>query len=105
MSKESVKNFFIKVEQDETVKKNFLASIEGIKPENQNEAAEKIIQTAKAEGFEFNAEEFFEVRAELISTAKSKAELSDKDLSAVSGGVNNTLAVPDLLHRVYEEAG
>ena len=89
MSKENVKKFFIKVEQDETVRKNFLASIEGIKPENQNEAAEKIIQTAKAAGFEFNTEDLFEARAELIDAANSNQELSDEALNSVSGGNNN----------------
>lgn len=90
MSKESVKNFFIKVEHDETLKKNFLASIEGIKPENQNEAAEKIIQTAKAAGFDFNAKDLFEARAELIDTANSNRELSNEDLNSVSGGDSTT---------------
>ena len=89
MSKENVKNFFGKVEQDETVRKNFLAAMESIKPETQNEAAEKIIQTAKAAGFNFNAEELFEARAELSDIANSNPELSDKQLGAVSGGVTD----------------
>ncbi len=92
MSKENVKKFFIKVEQDETVRKNFLASMAGIKPEAQNETVEKIIQTAKAEGFEFNAEELFEARAELIDAASSNTELSDENLNCVSGGIKSTLA-------------
>lgn len=90
MSKENVKKFFVRVEQDETVRKNFLASMESIKPETQNEAAEKIIKTAKAAGFNFNAEELFEARAELIDAVNSNPELSDKDLSSVSGGINYT---------------
>lgn len=57
--------------------------MQSAKPETQNEAAEKIIRTAKAAGFDFSAEELFEARAELADTANSNPELSDKDLSAV----------------------
>lgn len=89
MSKETVKNFFVKVEQDETLRNSFLAAIKSIKPENQNEVAEKIIQTAKTAGFDFSAEELFEARAELVDAANSNPELSDKDLGAVSGGITD----------------
>jgi len=102
MSKENVKKFFIKVEQDETVKKNLLTVLEGIKPEMQNEAVEKIIQTAKDAGFEFDARELFEVRAELIDTANSNPELFDKNLDIVSGGYSHTIC--DKLSKVYEGA-
>lgn len=89
MSKENVKKFFVKVEQDEIVRKNFLAAIESIKPETQNEVAEKIIWTAKAAGFDFSVEELFEARIELVDIANSNPELSDKDLGAVSGGITD----------------
>ncbi len=92
MSKETVKKFFVKVEQDETLRNSFLAAIKSIKPENQNEVAEKIIQTAKTAGFDFSAEELFEARAELVDAANSNPELSDKDLSAVSGGITESKA-------------
>jgi predicted ribosomally synthesized peptide with nif11-like leader len=90
MSKENVKKFFAKVEQDENIRNNFLIAMEDVKPEIQNEAAEKIIKVAAAAGFNFNSKELFEARAELIDMVNSNPELSDKELGAVSGGITDS---------------
>ncbi len=88
MSRENVKHFFIKAERDEAIKKNLLEALKGIKPEMQDEASQKIVQIARAAGFDFNIEELLEARAELIDTANANPELSDRDLGVVSGGIN-----------------
>jgi hypothetical protein len=79
MSKDAVAEFLVKIDQDESLRKELGAALGG--------AAEQgsiMAETAARHGLEFSSDEYAEVVDELI--AVQEAGLSDAELESVAGG-------------------
>lgn len=86
MSKDNVKQMFAKMAKDEVFYKRYTDLMQAHQNETEKALADRLIQLGKTSGFEFNKEDLLAARAEIIDTANSNKELSDKDLASVAGG-------------------
>ena len=78
MGKENVKKFFEGMEQNSDLKEKFLAEIK------KSESSEGVTALGRAAGFDFSKEDIDDLRHEV----PDNSELSNDDLSNVSGGVS-----------------
>lgn len=85
MSKENVKLFFEKVQEDEELQQH-LYRLTG---EKREEHAEKTVEVAREYGYTFSKEDLGEIVIEKLSTVVERGELSEEELEAVTGGNYN----------------
>ncbi|HNY12823.1 MAG TPA: Nif11-like leader peptide family natural product precursor [Candidatus Wallbacteria bacterium] len=86
MSKDNVKQMFMKIEKDAQLKNKFAQLMKTNKNQTETVMVEKLIEFGKSAGFAFSKDDLMAARAELVDKANSNKELSDGDLSKVAGG-------------------
>lgn len=82
MSKENVKLFFEKVEQDEQLQER----LKKVQTENKAKAQASIVNIGKETGYDFSTEDLQQVAQEVVASIQQNEELDDAALEAVSGG-------------------
>lgn len=93
MSKENVKLFIEKVEQDESLQEK----VKGVIGENQEVMVENLINLAHKYGYDFSKEDMEQLAKEISVDLQEKGELDESQLEAVSGGVGVTAVVTVVL--------
>jgi len=89
MSKENVKNMFIKIQKDENLQKKYAQLMKEHGEYMQGLLADMLIKLGKSSGFDFSKDELIAARAQLIDNANSNKELSTDDLANVAGGLKD----------------
>ncbi len=89
MSKEQVKEFFVKLEQDKKLLADFNAEMEKLEQSPEEVVGAKLIELGKANGFEFNMDDLKAAREDLMDQSNENSELDDSSLKAVAGGFSS----------------
>ncbi len=87
MSKETVKEFFVKLEEDKELQEKFKSEIKDVNQESEEAVGGKIVGIAKEAGFEFSMDDLLSARKDLLDQVNENTELDDSSLKAVAGGM------------------
>lgn len=97
MSKENVKAFFEKAQQDETIKKQLLTVQCELHRQMMNFLSDNLVELGAQSGLEFTADDLREMHKTLMDPSNENRELSDDELNAIAGGflpVGNGALIP-----------
>ncbi len=86
MSKEQVKEFFIKLEQDKKLQEKCDTALKRIDRSDEDILGSKLIELGKDAGFEFSLDDLKATKREMMDQLNENEELNDDALKSVAGG-------------------